>query len=358
MAPLTLGSNIASLDAQRRLAESTTALSGTFTRLSSGLRNNKASDDAAGLSVAAGLDADIHVYQQGVRNLNDGLSFLAIADDATEQLGSVVTRMRELATESANGTLGNTQRQALDKEAGELSKEYTRIVNTATFNGKAIFNPGATVSLQSGYGSEVLRIALGDKLARRVADGTFKAHQDYSVGGAPEDVALGDLNNDGNQDIIASVGSGVSTILGIGDGTFQSSQHFVTGPYGVHGLGLGDFNGDGTIDAAGGGEFAQVQVLQGNGDGTLGAQANYGTNDGHDQQLVSSDLNGDGNVDLATVNDGYGGALPASVSVLIANGDGTFKAAVNYGVGGGAGSVASADVDGDGMPDLVTADYS
>src|SRR5580700_909999 len=94
---LTINSNIASLNAQRYLGASTAALQQSFERLSSGLRINQASDDAAGLSIVASLNSASKVYTQGIRNLNDGISAYSIAEGATEQLESVVTRIQALS---------------------------------------------------------------------------------------------------------------------------------------------------------------------------------------------------------------------------------------------------------------------
>ena len=99
-----LGSNIASLGAQRRLADTSSALSTTFERLSSGQRINRASDDAAGLAISDTLRAKSRIYTQGVRNLNDGISLLNIADSAIENLSSIVVRLEELAAQAANGS--------------------------------------------------------------------------------------------------------------------------------------------------------------------------------------------------------------------------------------------------------------
>src|SRR5689334_13464925 len=94
VASITLKSNIASLDAQRRLGESTSALRTSFERLSSGLRINKPGDDAAGLSISASLDVDAKVFSQGVRNVNDGICYLNIAEGATSTLNDMLIRMR------------------------------------------------------------------------------------------------------------------------------------------------------------------------------------------------------------------------------------------------------------------------
>ena len=94
---LTINTNVASLNAQRRLAESTASLQQSFERLSSGLRINTASDDAAGLAIASSLNVDSRVYSQGIRNTNDALSFYSIAEGALNSLVDITTRLRELA---------------------------------------------------------------------------------------------------------------------------------------------------------------------------------------------------------------------------------------------------------------------
>src|SRR5437868_11900202 len=100
---VTIGSNIASLQAQRRLSDSTAKLQTTYERLSSGQRINKASDDAAGLAIADQLRADQRVASVAIRNANDGISLVAIADSALGEVSNVLTRLSELAEQSANG---------------------------------------------------------------------------------------------------------------------------------------------------------------------------------------------------------------------------------------------------------------
>ena len=108
--PVVINTNVASANAQRRLQESTRTLSKTFERLSSGLRINRASDDAAGLAVASSLSVDARVFTQGIRNLNDGVSAFSVAEGAVQQLENVVVRIKELAEQSANGTVTLKQR--------------------------------------------------------------------------------------------------------------------------------------------------------------------------------------------------------------------------------------------------------
>ncbi len=102
---ITLGSNIASLQAQRQLFKTEQNLSTVFERLSSGQRINRASDDAAGLAISESLNTDRRVFNQGIRNLNDGLSVLNIADSTVAELSGIVIRIQELAEQAANGSL-------------------------------------------------------------------------------------------------------------------------------------------------------------------------------------------------------------------------------------------------------------
>ena len=137
---IVIGSNVTSLGALRQLAESTSELSSVFTRLSSGLRINKAADDAAGLAVASLLDADARVFHQGVRNLNDGISLLSIAERAVRELSGIATRLQELAEQAANGTLSDEQRGALHEEALALAGEFNRTVDTTGVSGLGLLN--------------------------------------------------------------------------------------------------------------------------------------------------------------------------------------------------------------------------
>ena len=125
---ITLGSNIASLMAQRSLKESSSALSTVFERLSTGMRINRASDDAAGLAISESLKADTRIYTQAIRNANDGLSILNIADGAISQLQEIVTHQKELAEQAANGVYTREQRRALHEEANELVDELSKLI--------------------------------------------------------------------------------------------------------------------------------------------------------------------------------------------------------------------------------------
>lgn len=150
---VTLGSNIASLQAQRRLATATDALSRTYEKLSSGQRINRASDDAAGLAIADNLRAQSRIATVAIRNANDGISTIAIADSALGEIGNVLSRLAELAEQSANGVFSVIQRSALSNEFVALGSEIERIANTTEFNGVKLLSGGGALVLQVGFNS-------------------------------------------------------------------------------------------------------------------------------------------------------------------------------------------------------------
>jgi flagellin len=147
---LFVNTNLASLNAQRHLAESQSSLNTSLERLSSGLRINDAFDDAAGLAIADKLQRDTRVTAQAIRNANDGLSSLAIGEKSLGQVNAVITRLSELASESSTGTVTNTQRSAIQNEFTQLLSEIDRISKTATFNGVSLLSGGAGLAIQVG----------------------------------------------------------------------------------------------------------------------------------------------------------------------------------------------------------------
>lgn len=151
--PITLGSNVTSLQAQRRLGQATDALSKTYERLSSGQRINRASDDAAGLAIADSLKATARIASVAVRNANDGISTIAIADSALGEIGNVLSRLAELSEQSANGVFSATQRSALQNEFTALGSEIERIAITTEFNGVKLLSGGNELVLQVGFNS-------------------------------------------------------------------------------------------------------------------------------------------------------------------------------------------------------------
>lgn len=148
---INIRTNVESLNAQRRLGETSDRLRTAYARLSSGLRITRASDDAAGLAIAEQLRADSRIATVSIRNANDGISIIGITDGAMEQTTSVLTRMAELADQSANGVYSVEQRSALQLEFAALGSEIQRIAQTTTFNGLALLSGGSSVTLQIGF---------------------------------------------------------------------------------------------------------------------------------------------------------------------------------------------------------------
>ena len=152
--PITINSNISSLQAQRNLSISTESLGKTFERLASGQRINRASDDAAGLAIADSLKASQRVASVAIRNANDGISSIGIADGALGQIGSVLSRLAELSEQSANGVYSTIQRSALQNEFVALGSEIERIAVTTVFNGVTLLSGTSTITLQVGFNSQ------------------------------------------------------------------------------------------------------------------------------------------------------------------------------------------------------------
>ncbi len=150
---LTFNTNIASVSAQVDLARTTDRLNKTFQRLSSGLRINEPADDPAGLAVADKLRADSKIAAVALRNANDGLSLTSVADSALAETGNILSRMAELATQSANGIYTNVQRSALSSEFLALGSEIDRIAKTTSFNGLQLLSGASNVTLQVGFDS-------------------------------------------------------------------------------------------------------------------------------------------------------------------------------------------------------------
>jgi flagellin len=144
---LTINTNIIALNAQRNLSSSQSALSSSMQRLSSGLRVNTAKDDAAGLAIAERMNAQVRGMNVAARNANDGISLAQTAEGALGKVSESLQRMRELAVQSANASNSDSDKDSLDKEFGELSKEIQRVLGGTTFNGLAVLGGDAGTQL-------------------------------------------------------------------------------------------------------------------------------------------------------------------------------------------------------------------
>ncbi len=141
--PMTINTNIVSLNAQRNLSTNQMSLATSMQRLSSGLRVNSAADDAAGLAIATRMNAQIKGTNVAIRNANDGISLAQTAEGALATVTDALQRMRELGIQAQNGSNGTTDRANLDTEYQQLSQEITRLAAQTKFNGIAIIGGGA-----------------------------------------------------------------------------------------------------------------------------------------------------------------------------------------------------------------------
>jgi flagellin len=374
------------------------------------MRINRASDDAAGLSVSTSLNSKARIYSRSILNINDYTSALQIASGAMGQISNVVTRMIELSTQAANGTFSYSQRSSLNQEAESLRKEINRIMQTTTFQGRNLLDGTFSNSLAQVGESEASNnimvdignvlnsirgngsfntavssitantnsgIAMGDlnrdgfddivtahgtngiSIKYGNGDGTFGAASTYLTVGASsiQSIQIADLNNDGQLDIVStrfnhsSAGPGLEILMNNGNGTFAAGNTFDFTYTGTREFILGDFNGDGSTDIIiGGQDTSQSYVsLRNNGDGTFAMVGSFALSDAFRSGQLK-DLNGDGRADLII------GHINGDVSVSLGNGNGTFSSASTYALGTGAiRSLQLGDFNGDGRSDIAAA---
>lgn len=153
---VTIRSNIPSLEAQKNLDKTNTALQSSFNRLSSGLRIVTAADDAAGLAISESMMTQIRSYTVAERNAQDAVSMLQTAEGALGEIHSILGRLRELAIQSANGSMTSTDRGFLSTEYEALKSEIARIQDAAKFNGKELLSANvSTIQFQIGLDNTV-----------------------------------------------------------------------------------------------------------------------------------------------------------------------------------------------------------
>lgn len=355
---LSIGHNVAGLRAQRAFQSGSHQLSLVLERLSSGRRINRASDDSAGLAVSLSLNGDGRVFSRAVANVNDGLSALNVADGAIEQLTGIVTRIRELATQAANGTFSPSQRGAINEEAQALKREFARVARSTEFNNINLLDGSVdAIAVQAGYGDSG-QIASG--LGGNLPDGTFGAGASAGLQNC-YNIDVGDINGDGYLDFAGAGGGGgvgrVSIALGQGDGTFRAPVSY-SQTYYNYAVVLADVNSDDRLDilAAGSNGSGQgnVAVRLGDGAGGFGGATLYNMDNDSSGDLACGDINGDGKADVIT--SGLNGSN--SVTIRLGNGDGTFQASYSYNVGASSGDGCElADLDGDNDLDIVVSGW-
>ena len=171
---LRVNTNSASINAQRNLSNVSEKLAGNFRRLSTGLRISTAADDAAGLAISERLRSQVRSLEQAKRNANDGISFVQTAEGALNEVSSILTRLRELAIQSSNGSVSNQDKETLDEEFQSLVGEINRIGRSTEFNGVKLLDGSSTsVTFQVGFGTaagiDTLSVSLSASLSTTLA---------------------------------------------------------------------------------------------------------------------------------------------------------------------------------------------
>jgi flagellin len=188
--PLSINTNIASMTAQRSFINSNAALDTAFERLSTGKRINSAVDDAAGLAIGKDLESRVSGLNQAIRNVNDGISMVQIAEGALDEVTTILQRMRDLSVQASNGSLSSTERGYLDTEHAKLATALDTSLNAAKFNSVDLIGSSATsLTIQSGAdASETTSISIDGLTASGLS------------------VAASNLNLAGKQEIQAASG--------------------------------------------------------------------------------------------------------------------------------------------------------
>jgi flagellin len=157
---LRIATNMPSITAQRQLRLNSTGVERSMERLSSGIRINKASDDVAGLAISESMRGSIRGLSQALRNAQDGVSFVQVADGGLSESTNIMVRIRELATQAASDTIGDAERGFVNVEVTELTKELDRIARTTEYSGARLLDGSApSLDFQVGIrGGEMNRI--------------------------------------------------------------------------------------------------------------------------------------------------------------------------------------------------------
>jgi flagellin len=165
--PVRIFNNIPSLNAQRILGTNNDRLAQSVERISSGIRINRGADDAAGLAISEALRSDIRALRQAVRNANDGISLINVTEGALNEQSSILIRLRELASQSATGTVGSTERQTIQLEFNALRSEIDRISATTQFNGQGLVD-GSLASSASSSTQVLIQVGIDSGANSRI----------------------------------------------------------------------------------------------------------------------------------------------------------------------------------------------
>jgi flagellin len=165
---MSIKTNVSALDAQKNLMGTELDLNNSLAKLSSGFRITKAADDAAGLAISVNLGAQIKSYNQAVRNANDALNVVQTADSSLNETQNILTRLRELSSQSASSGVSNTERGYIQNEVDGLISEIDRIANATEYNGVSLINTSAQLTFQVG----IRNVAANDQIVVTTSSAT------------------------------------------------------------------------------------------------------------------------------------------------------------------------------------------
>ena len=208
--PLSINTNIASMTAQRSFMNSNAALETAFERLSTGKRVNSAVDDAAGLAIGKELESRVSGLNQAIRNTNDGISIIQIAEGALDEGTTILQRLRDLAVQASNDSLSTDERGYLTTEAEALIDAFDDIASAAKWNGSTVF--GNTFVIQTGAdASDEVSVAITAGGPGEFLDVTAGADTGGTVANAKTDVAFTD--NATAQTAISNIDAAMTDLL-------------------------------------------------------------------------------------------------------------------------------------------------
>ncbi|QBQ54613.1 flagellin [Nitrosococcus wardiae] len=234
--PQIMNTNIMSLNAQRNLDRSQSALQTSLQRLSSGLRINSAKDDAAGLAITDRMNSQIRGLNQAVRNANDAISVTQTAEGAMTEATNILQRMRELAVQSANDTNSSADRVNLQKEVSQLQTELNRIADTTSFNGKTLLD-GSFTGQKFQVGDKVNQTINFSINSTRATDiGEHQGSSNTNVGALTLAADTTGDNGVAAQSVILNGAIGSETVTLAGGETAQAIADLVNGQSGTTGV--------------------------------------------------------------------------------------------------------------------------
>ncbi len=217
-----INTNIASLNSQRNLNQSQSALATSMQRLSSGLRINSAKDDAAGLAISERFTSQIRGNNQAARNANDGISLAQTAEGGLSTAGDLLQRVRELAVQSANGSNSDSDRKSINNEVTALTQELDRVANTTQFNGQNVLD-GSMTSTQFQVGAnanQTINIGVASARSSDIGNNTLEGGTAATPINATSisQASTTTANLVTAQVLQISSGAGITTNVSVGDG--------------------------------------------------------------------------------------------------------------------------------------------